>query len=465
MVVSAVDAVAVVASMGAADVVEHMWRTGMCEWVMETLLRFYDEHTAENGCWKLLTMKQMLVLARAGTAGMLWMVNEREAVPPSFPAGLVRCLSYPDLHVLRYTCLALWAVCRDGDAMEVACDAHALAWLTSITGILLSALDISEAGVPRDTAAAGSAAAASPRPQRNQTKPMQRTSSANSARMQIEAQVSVESVHSRSSAKSTRATRIKRRRQATVTVHNILPESGHWKPMLQHAREAPMLTLATLRASLGCLWLMLYRDASAVEFMRTESVVLLVDLVRSRDHPRDITKAQTLAVKMLWCLAASSSTRLLLVRYRVPQACFDLASDLGVPKGLRALAAGLLLDLSKDDEFRESLVGSRGADFQEEMLVGFLASDDRQHQEYGAACIARMCKTQVSKQAVAKLGGARRLVEMLRTWRFEQDAMMTRVAILHALLNLTTCRPCMQIVGRHGTDVISEMADDDSVSR
>ena len=108
-------------------------------------------------------------------------------------------------------------------------------------------------------------------------------------------------------------------------------------------------------------------------------------------------------------------------------------------------------ELSRDAEFRSALVDNLGAEFQEELLVGFLMSEHRSHHMYiqrakpwhdtysdGASSIARSVDSPQGKAAVAKLGGTKRLVNLLKQYHKGAGAHMTKIAILHAILNLTT---------------------------
>ena len=61
-------------------------------------------------------------------------------------------------------------------------------------------------------------------------------------------------------------------------------------------------------------------------------------------------------------------------------------------------------------------MSAQGSDFQEELLVGFLNSDHEMHHKYGASSIARTCTSARSKGAIGKLGGAQRLVVLLKRY-------------------------------------------------
>ena len=105
-------------------------------------------------------------------------------------------------------------------------------------------------------------------------------------------------------------------------------------------------------------------------------------------------------------------------------------------------------------------MSTKGSDFQEELLVGFLQSAHRRHHRYGAMQIASNCDTPHAKLAVAKFGGTRRLVALLKKYADEsvQRHRQTILALMHALLNLSTHHKNQEIAGMHGCDLISELA-------
>jgi len=136
-------------------------------------------------------------------------------------------------------------------------------------------------------------------------------------------------------------------------------------------------------------------------------------------------------------------------------------------------------ELGKDDDFRGSIISSKGADFQEALLVDFLRSDHELHHRYGAillpaasmdcsqgsclsrwssygaSCIAREVDTPLAKSAVAKLGGTKLLVQLLKKYHNKPGSRLTTLALLHAILNMTTFEKNQEIVGKAGTGFIS----------
>lgn len=110
-------------------------------------------------------------------------------------------------------------------------------------------------------------------------------------------------------------------------------------------------------------------------------------------------------------------------------------------------------------------MSAQGSDFQEELLVGFLNSDHEMHHKYGASSIARTCTSARSKGAIGKLGGVRRMVVLLKRYVRNGQASnhgtksnQTVLAILNAVLNMTTYGRNQEIVGKTGAGFISELA-------
>ena len=110
-------------------------------------------------------------------------------------------------------------------------------------------------------------------------------------------------------------------------------------------------------------------------------------------------------------------------------------------------------------------MSAQGSDFQEELLVGFLNSDHEMHHKYGASSIARTCTSARSKGAIGKLGGAQRLVVLLKRYvrngqasNHGTESNQTVLALLNAVLNMTTYGRNQEIVGKTGAGFISELA-------